>query len=165
MGWAIEVVFRTERRYTMSSISRQVFHPAWNQLQQFQNEFNRLFDRWGEDGGRQRPAATYPPVNIWDSGDTLTIEAELPGLKLQDLEIYVTGNNQLTLKGERQPAVPEKGVRHRQERGFGKFVRALTLPYAVDPNNVDAHFENGVLQIKLAKHESAKARKIVVKGE
>ena len=61
--------------------------------------------------------------------------------------------------------MPEKGVRHRQERGFGKFVRTLSLPFAVDANNVDARFENGVLRIKLAKHESAKARKIVVKGE
>ena len=77
----------------------------------------------------------------------------------------MTGNNQLTLKGERKVSMPEKSVRHRQERGFGKFVKTLTLPFAVDPDKVDARFENGVLQIKLAKHESAKARKIVVKGE
>jgi len=89
----------------------------------------------------------------------------LPGLKLADLEILVTGNTQLTVKGERKFEAPEKAVRHRQERGFGKFVRTLTLPFAVDPNNVDARLENGVLQIKLAKHETAKARKIVVKGE
>jgi len=137
----------------------------WNQLQQVQGEMNRLLDRWGEEGIRQVGWANYPPVNVWEDGDALHIEAELPGLKLGDLEIYVTGNNQLTLKGERKAVVPEKSVRHRQERGFGKFVRALTLPFAVDPNNVDARLENGVLQIKLAKHESAKARKIVVKGE
>jgi HSP20 family protein len=137
----------------------------WNQLQQFQGEMNRLFDRWNEDGTRQLSWAGFPPVNVWEDGDTLHVEAELPGLKLNDLEIYVTGNNQLTLKGERKPAVPDKSVRHRQERGFGKFVRSLTLPFAVDPNKVDASFENGVLQIKLAKHESAKARKITVKGE
>jgi HSP20 family protein len=142
--------------------TRQLFHPVFNQLQQFQTEMNRLFDRWGEDGIRQ---AGFPPVNVWEDGDALHIEAELPGLKLGDLEIYVTGNNQLTLKGQRKPAVPEKCVRHRQERGFGKFMRTLTLPFAVDPNNVEARFENGVLQIKLAKHESAKARKIQVKGE
>jgi HSP20 family protein len=137
----------------------------WSQLQQVQNEMNRLFDRWGEDGGRQLRWSNYPPVNVWEDGDVLLIEAELPGLKLGDLEIYVTGNNQLTLKGERKPSIPEKAARHRQERGFGKFVRTISLPFAVDPNNVDAHLDNGILQVKLAKHESAKARKIVVKGE
>jgi len=147
------------------STSRQVFHPVWNQLQQFQSEMNRLFDRWGDDGGRQRGLTSFPPLNVWEDGDALHIEAELPGLKLADLEIYVTGNTQLTLKGERKTPLPDKGIRHRQERGFGKFVRNLTLPFAVNPSNVDARLENGVLEIKLAKHESAKARKIVVKGE
>jgi len=137
----------------------------WGQLQQFQTDMNRLFDRWTDDGGRQPGWTNFPPVNVWEDGDVLHFEAELPGLKLNDLEIYVTGNNQLTLKGERKATTPEKAVRHRQERAFGKFVRTLTLPYAVDANKVDARFENGVLQVKLAKHESAKARKITVKGE
>jgi len=153
----------------MLSTTRQMFHPMWNQLQQIQGEMNRLFDRWGEgegeDGRRQRGFTGFPAVNVWEDGESLHLEAELPGQKLDDLEIYVTGNNQLTLKGERKPKVPEKAARHRQERGFGKFVRTITLPFAVDPNNVDARFENGILNIKLAKHESAKARKIVVKGD
>src|SRR5205085_1737234 len=108
-------------RTTMFGMTRQGFHPLWNQLQQFQTDMNRLFDRWSEDGGRQPGWATFPPVNVWEDGDTLHVEAELPGLNLDDLEIFVTGTNQLTLKGERKPAVPEKGVRHRQERGFGQF--------------------------------------------
>ncbi len=149
----------------MLSNTRQLFHPVWGQLQQIQGEMNRLFDRWGDNGSRLAGSTTFPAVNVWEDGDALHIEAELPGQKLEDLEIYVTGNNQLTLKGERKATTPEKGVRHRQERGFGKFVRTITLPFAVDANNVDARFEHGVLNIKLAKHESAKARKIVVKGE
>jgi len=144
--------------------TRNVFHPMWNQLHQFQHEMNRLFDRWGDDGGAGTGTA-FPPINVWEVNDNLEIEAELPGLKLEELEIYVTGNNQLTLKGERKECTPEKGVRHRQERGFGTFVRTLTLPFAVDADKVDARFENGVLRIQLAKHESAKARKIAVKGE
>ena len=145
--------------------TRQVFNPLWNQLHVFQSEMNRLIDRWGHDGGRPQPWATFPPINVWEVADDLQVEAELPGLRLEDLEIFVTGNNQLTLKGERKAVTLDKAVRHRQERGFGKFVRTLTLPFAVDPNNVDARFENGVLKIKLAKHESAKARKILVRGE
>jgi HSP20 family protein len=126
---------------------------------------NRLFDRWTPNGGAQGLTGGYPAMNVWDNGEQVFVEAELPGLKLDDLEIYVTGGNQLTLKGERKPFTPEKGVWHRQERGFGSFVRTLTLPYPVNADKVDARFENGVLLIKLAKHESAKPRKITVKGE
>jgi len=144
---------------------RQIFHPLLNPLQHFQHEMNRLFDRWSDDRGTDGGAATFPLVNIWDSGDTLFVEAELPGLNLSDLEIFVAAANQLSLKGERKPVVPTQGVQHRQERGFGKFARTLTLPFPVDANKVEAKLENGVLQLKLAKHESAKPRKIVVKGE
>jgi HSP20 family protein len=138
----------------------------FNQLQDLHNEMNRLFSRWGEDGARWLgTVAGYPAVNVWDDENTVFVEAELPGLRLEDLEIYVTGGNQLTLKGERKPSVPEKGIWHRQERGFGPFSRSLTLPFPVDADRVDARFENGVLQISMPKHESARPRKIQVKGE
>jgi HSP20 family protein len=142
----------------------QPFNPVLNQLQQLQSEMNRLFDRWGGPDGNRETVA-YPPVNIWEEGEAVYVEAELPGMNQNDLEIYVTGGNQLTLKGQRKPSVPEKSVRHRQERGFGNFVRVLTLPFPVDADHVDAHFEDGVLQVKLAKHESAKPRKIQVKAQ
>jgi HSP20 family protein len=133
-------------------------------MQQLQSEMNRLFDRWG-DGGRGHTFATsYPAVNVWEDGENVLVEAELPGLDPKDLEIHVTGGNQLTLKGERKEAIPEKRVVHRQERGFGTFVRVLTLPFPVNADKVDARFENGVLLVKLPKHEAAKPRKINVKG-
>jgi len=76
--------------------------PIWNQMQQLQTEMNRLFDRWG-DGGRWRGFATsYPAVNVWEDAENVFVEAELPGLDPKDLEIHVTGGNQLTLKGERK---------------------------------------------------------------
>jgi HSP20 family protein len=144
----------------------QTFNPVWQQLQQMQSEMNRLFHRWGEEGWRGLGAASYPPVNVWEEGDAVVVQAELPGMQLNDLEIFVTGNNQLTLKGERKPLSPTKGaVQHRQERGFGSFVRVLTLPFAVDPNQVEARLENGLLWVKLPKHESAKPRKIAVKAQ
>jgi HSP20 family protein len=144
----------------------QTFTPLWDQLQHLQGEMNRLIDRWGGDGGWARGlATTYPPVNVWEDTDHVFVEAELPGLDLKDLELYVTAGNQLTLKGERKPTLPEQGIAHRQERGFGSFVRTLTLPFDVDADRVDARFENGVLFIKLAKHAAAKPRKINVKSD
>jgi HSP20 family protein len=149
----------------MRSSRWQPFTPMWDQLQQFQNEMNRLFDRWNDGGARAGGAATFPAVNVWEEGDAVFVEAELPGLDLKDLEIYVTGGNQLTVKGERKPFTPEQGVWHRQERAYGHFTRSLTLPFPVDADKVDARLENGVLLVRLAKHESARPRKIQVKAE
>lgn len=133
----------------------------WNQLQQLQGEMNQLFDRWSGTGA----TAVFPPINAWEEDEHLFVEAELPGLDLKDLEIYVTGGNQLTLQGERKAPAPERGAWHRRERAFGSFSRALNLPYPVDPDKVEARLEHGVLLIKLAKHESARPRKIAVKAE
>jgi HSP20 family protein len=143
----------------------QPFSPLWNQFQQFQSEMNRLFDRWNGGAGPEGGYAAFPALNVWEEADQVFVEAELPGLKLEDLEIYVTGGNQLTIKGERKPNVPEKGLWHRQERAFGTFSRSLALPFPVDPDKVDARLENGVLLVKLAKHESARPRKIPVKAQ
>ena len=142
----------------------QGLHPLWNQLQGFQSDMNRLFDRWNGDGS-QSPFGFggYPPLNVWEKDDQVFVEAELPGQDLKDLEIYVTSGNQLTIKGERKPCATDKGVWHRQERGYGNFVRTLTLPFAVDAEKVEAKLENGVLRVSLAKHESAKPRKIPIK--
>lgn len=142
----------------------QSFHPVWNQLQQFQEEMNRLFDRWGNGSTFGGPAG-FPALNVWEDGEQVHVEAELPGLDLKDVEIYVSGGNQLTLKGERKSNLPEKGIWHRQERSFGSFTRSLTLPFPVDAEKVDARLENGVLHIQLSKHESARPRKIPVKAE
>ena len=136
----------------------------WNQLQQMQSEMNRLFDRWGGDTGLIEGGG-YPAVNVWEDAEAVFVEAEVPGLDLKDLEIYVTGGNQLRIKGERKQSTPAKGTWHRQERGFGTFARVLTLPFDVNPEKVEARLENGVLFVKLAKQESAKPRKIPVKSE
>jgi HSP20 family protein len=124
-----------------------------------QNEMNRLFDRWGGDG-----SFSFPAVNIREEDEALHVEAELPGMNLENLEIFVTGNSQLTIKGERKPPLPTNATQHRQERPFGKFVRTLALPFPVDDTKVEARLENGVLTIQLPKHEAARPRKIPVKA-
>jgi HSP20 family protein len=133
----------------------------FSQFNRLHNEMNRLFERLPNDEAR---FATFPPVNLWEEAEGFRLEAELPGLKIEDLEITVTGRNQLTIKGERKPEAPEKSQTHRQERIYGSFVRTLTLPAQVDENKVEARFEHGVLHIHLPKHEAAKPRKIPVKG-
>jgi HSP20 family protein len=143
----------------------QAFNPVWNQVGQLQAEMNQLFDRLGGDSRRFLGLAAYPPVNVWEEADVVHVEAELPGLDLNDLEIFVTGGNQLTIKGERKSQTSPQGVKHREERVTGAFTRVLALPFPVDADKVEARFENGVLHVTLPKHESARPRKIHVKAE
>lgn len=142
-------------------LSRLTMNPVWHSLNEMQHEMNRIFDRWGPQGFG---LVESPAVNLREENEALNLEAELPGLDLQDLEIFVTGHNQLTLKGERKATVVDKSVQHRQERWFGNFTRTITLPFPVDENNVEARFDNGVLNVRLPKHEAAKPRKITIKA-
>lgn len=134
---------------------------AWSSVSQLDNEMNRLFERFANQGFG---APAFPALNVWEDGETLIVEAELPGLDLADLEMFVTGQNQLTIKGERKAPEVEKSTVHRQERGFGSFVRTLTLPFPVDDSKVEARLEHGVLTIRLPKHEAARPRKINIKA-
>lgn len=132
-------------------------------LAALRREFDRLVE--GALGfeplnGGVRP---FPALNIWEEGDALVAEAEVPGLSMEDLEVLVQGN-ELTIKGERREPADEKIVYHRQERGTGQFSRFLNLPVEVDAEKVDASLKNGVLTIRLPKSERAMARKITVRS-
>jgi HSP20 family protein len=138
----------------------------WREFNRLHDEMNRLFDRFGADGGaRPTLAVSYPALNVSEDADNLYAEAELPGMELSDLEIYVAGDNQLSIKGERKPPAVENATWHRQERGFGQFTRVITLPIAVDADRVSAEFSHGVLTIKMPKSAAAKPRRIPVKAE
>ena len=138
------------------------FHDPWTDLSRLQEQMNRTFSRLGAHERAAAPA--YPSLNLWQDGDYVYVESELPGLKLGDLEIVVTGGNQLSIKGQREAALPGSAVWHRQERGYGQFSRLVQLPIDVDADHVAATLKNGVLTIKLPKHAEAKPRKIAVTG-
>jgi HSP20 family protein len=142
------------------------FNNLWHEMDRFRRGMDQLLGQLGTEG-RNAPglAVQYPPVNVWQDEGNLYVEAELPGMKQDDLEIYVTEGDQLTVQGERRPYTPEKGVWHRQERGFGRFGRTFTLPVPVDADKVEARFEHGVLHLTLPKSEQARPRRITVKAE
>lgn len=151
----------------MSMLMRwEPFREIQQEMRRMQREMDRLFGPLGFDFRTwPRLAVSYPLVNLWEDDDFVYAEAELPGIKMEDLEITVTGANQLTIKGERKQPALEKGEWHRQERGFGKFERTIELPTNVDANQVEARLENGVLTIKMAKSPESKPRRITVKAE
>ncbi len=103
-----------------------------------------------------------PAVDIQETKDSFLVEAELPGMKQEDIQISIVENT-LTLKGERRrdQEVREDGYT-RIERAYGTFQRALALPSVVDAAKVRAKYKDGVLQIELPKKEEAKPREIKV---
>jgi len=132
----------------------------FGELRALQREMNRLFD--GYDGGTS--ISRFPALNAWGNSDQVVVNAELPGLEIEDLEINVV-NNQLTIKGERKSDKPaEDAVCHRSERGVGSFVRTVRLPFAVENDKVAATYRDGVLSITLPRQEATKPKRIEIKA-
>ncbi|MCG8407428.1 MAG: Hsp20/alpha crystallin family protein [Phycisphaerales bacterium] len=129
--------------------------------QDMENLFDDFFSRF--DGPTRRTRG-FPPLNIWEDDERLFVEADVPGLTMNDIDIEVMGN-ELTIKGRRETPNDEETTYHRRERGMGEFARMITLPVNIDPNNVEAVLKNGVLTVTLPKAEVAKVRKIEVKTE
>lgn len=108
--------------------------------------------------------AVFPQVNLYEGDDGLAITAELPGVDPSDIDITVK-EDVLTLSGERKPPQVSEDVRwHRQERSYGKFSRAIRLPFQARDDRVEARFENGVLRILVGRPEEDKPRKIEIKA-
>lgn len=136
----------------------------WANFDRLHGEMDRLLEGWGIDLPRNVVPA-FPPVNVWEDNEAFHLEAELPGMTREQLNIAVTNRNHLTIQGERLDTEFEKGRWHRRERGFGRFQRVLKLPTPVDAEKVEAKLENGLLQLTLPKAEEAKPRRIAVKAE
>ncbi|NLI80726.1 MAG: Hsp20/alpha crystallin family protein [Deltaproteobacteria bacterium] len=133
------------------------------EITRMKREMDRLLEVFTGTGWMLPGSGVFPPVNIEDDGEKLAVTAELPGIKPEDMEISVEGNT-LILKGERKAEVLEGVNYHRRERVSGRFHKAITLPYEVSADGVEAHYGNGVLRLALPKAEHMKARKIEVKA-
>lgn len=136
-----------------------------NPVSTLRGEVDRLFgDFFGPAATSSTASRVFPALNIWERENELFVEAELPGLKSEDVDVSVVGQ-QLVIKGRRADFEPEAGVAfHRRERGVGEFVRTVDLPVDVDAGRVEAKLADGVLLITMPKAEAAKPRKIQVKS-
>ena len=103
-----------------------------------------------------------PAVDILETEDNLTLKADLPDIKTEDIDIRVE-NDTLTLRGSRKFEKDEKTKGyHRIERSYGDFVRVFALPPTVEADKVAADYKNGVLTVTLPKKEAAKPRQVKV---
>ena len=136
--------------------------PLWGLRQDVGSLLDRFSSRF--DGGVFAPTRVCPAINAWEDGERFYVEAEIPGVSMNDVEIYTSGD-ELTIKGKRRPPEGDDHTYHRQERGTGEFTRMITLPADMDADKVEATLKDGVLTITLPKAEEAKMRKIAVKSE
>lgn len=114
--------------------------------------------------GAAPSTGALPPLNIAEDADRFLVEAELPGYKLDDLDLSVSGA-ELWIRGKRGFDAKEGWTVHRRERAAGEFSRSLTLPAEVDADQVKAELKDGVLTVTLPKAPTAKPRKITVKAK
>ena len=127
----------------------------------------QVMDRLMEDAfvmPRQGALAGGPSVDVYEEGDTLVVEAQLPGLKPDDINVSVE-NGVLTISGQTEAEEERKERNYLlREKRSGRFTRSLHLPptFTADPSQ--ATFEHGVLHLAFPKAESAKPRRIQIGG-
>ncbi|HUA75708.1 MAG TPA: Hsp20/alpha crystallin family protein [Solirubrobacteraceae bacterium] len=140
------------------------WEPA-REIGSLQQEVNRLFGTFfdtqagaGGDGLRR----WVPAMDLVEEGEDYVLRADLPGLSEDDVNVELE-DNVLTVSGERKSEHEEKRDGYRRiERASGSFARSLTLPDGVDPERVKAHFEQGVLEVRVPKPEQRKPRRVKI---
>lgn len=134
-------------------------------LDDFRRRMDRVFDDFGT--GRYQDAMTgrhgWPRTNLYDNGSELVLEALVPGLREQDVQLTAT-QDAIAVAGQRQPDAPEGYSAHRQERAAFQFSRSFSLPCKIDVEKVGASLKDGVLTVTMAKSAEAQPRQITVKA-
>jgi HSP20 family protein len=130
----------------------------------FRSRLNRMFTdydgSYGDDYG-WRLINGSPRTNLYDSGDTFQVIAEVPGLSKDDLNIRIQGNY-LELSGTRQSDAPKGYKAHRVERETTSFTRSFTLPADVNVDKIEAVLQDGLITLVLPKAETAKPKLISI---
>ena len=138
------------------------FAPSvWNEMNRLNREMNRFFEN-RQAGGRGGSGSVFPPINLYDDGESLFVRAEIPGVDPTQLDISAT-QDVVTIRGKRDKNELQGEVSyHRRERDHGVFNKSLSLPMPIDPDKVVANYKHGVLEVILPKAEETRPRRISV---
>lgn len=141
-----------------------VYRPgSWGGFDELRREMDAHLGRFGAGGPGGR-RGVFPAVNLYETGDTFVLTAELPGVQPDDIQVSVEGTT-VTVGGERKIDHGNGGTSaHRMERQSGRFRRGFELPVAVDPDKVEAVHSNGVLMLRLPKAAEHRPRQISVQA-
>ena len=133
-----------------------------------QDRVNRIFRESYSPEGPEEALTTSnfaPPVDVYEDEHGITLKIEVPGIDEKEIDVSVE-NNTLTVRGQRRFEKDEKEENfQRVERMYGSFTRSFTLPNTVDLEQVTAHYDKGVLKVRLAKRAEAKPKQIKVNIE
>lgn len=133
-------------------------------LRDLQREVDDIFDQFfGRTRGDGSSSAVWAPqTDLSETDDAFHIRLDVPGLEKEDISINLQ-NNTLTVSGSRSSERTEEDEEYvRVERAFGNFHRTFTLPDAVDAENIEAAYDNGVLTIDVPKTEESTRRQIEI---
>lgn len=142
---------------------RASFANPFSQFEHLRQQMDRLSEVFDSGFSGAPAAGVFPLINISEDRDNYYIDAELPGVKADALDIQANAKS-LSVSGERKIETENNNVKyHRKEREAGKFSRMISLPGEFDPERIDASLKNGVLEIVVPKAEAIKPRQISVK--
>lgn len=140
-----------------------VKHNPLRELRSMQDQMNRLLNlSWNNDlaGEDIKEGIWQPPVDIYETEDSIVIKAELPDVDQREIDVRIEDNT-LTIRGERKHDDDVKKENyHRIERFFGTFQRSFSLPTTIQQDNVSAVCERGVLTITLPKKTETRPKQI-----
>jgi len=134
----------------------------FRELEQLQEQTLELLENaWS---GRPADGLTWtPPVDIEETEDAWIVEAEIPGVKRQDVNVE-TRDSELLISGEIKER-ERTGILRRRTRRVGEFEFRVTLPGGLDPNNVEANVDDGVLTVRIPKPEQARPQRVEVTAQ
>ena len=151
-------------------INWSLLSDAFREFDRLQQELDRLFELTRPFSPiRSVARGSFPVINIGETNDNVLVYIFAPGINLEKVDLSIEGNL-LSISGERDASEalkleniePERY--DRQERFSGKFTRVISLPESIDPNQVEATYQNGIIKVKIGKKEEKKARRIQVKA-
>ncbi len=147
-----------------TNTSLTTWRDVWNPISEFRREFDRLFDDWTTAATRSPRMENQfvPACEVEEGSDHYLLTLELAGVKKDDIKLEVI-DNQIVISGERRQENQKKVNGHAySERRFGKFQRSFALPAGVNPEKVEANYQDGILQVMVPKADSAKPRQIKI---
>jgi HSP20 family protein len=141
--------------------------PRWTvafpkSLDSVQREMDQVFENFFSNGNGSQAGNWFAPASLWEEEGRYCVAVDLPGVKLEDIDITLE-KNALRIVAERKAPEEDRKYWH-QERSYGRVERLITLPETVDPEGINAELHEGVLHLALAKRPESQPRKISVKA-
>jgi HSP20 family protein len=135
----------------------------FREIATLQNEMSRLMNSFaGLGGGNGESTRWVPAVDVWETDNELVYAFDLPGIPEDKISIeFEDGALTVSAERERTQELSEENL-YRFERRFGTFSRTIGLPQGVDESQIKADYHDGVLEVRVAKPEQSKPRRIQI---